>query len=184
MCGFVCLWNIDDEELAQAMIARIAHRRPGCHPQVVAAPANRAGHHGACQAFHHWTGQRRPAESLPEWTICFVVNGEIYNHADLRALISGPQRPPSHAPGAQRQRISTQRLCKTLFARRERREIALRICAARRPCYSPFQSAPWLLASRVTHTSPKRPPDTARPSQPPLYKMARAIAAEGVGAHF
>lgn len=28
MCGFVCLWNIDDQELARRMIGKIAHRGP------------------------------------------------------------------------------------------------------------------------------------------------------------
>ena len=28
MCGFVCLWNIDDSALAGAMIDKIAHRGP------------------------------------------------------------------------------------------------------------------------------------------------------------
>ena len=28
MCGFVCLWKIEDEELAHRMIDKIAHRGP------------------------------------------------------------------------------------------------------------------------------------------------------------
>lgn len=28
MYGFICLWNIDDEPLAEKMIAKIAHRGP------------------------------------------------------------------------------------------------------------------------------------------------------------
>ena len=40
MCGFVCLWNIDDEELAQgAMIARSAHRGPDATPGAAARHA-------------------------------------------------------------------------------------------------------------------------------------------------
>lgn len=83
MCGFVCLWNIDDEELAQAMIRRIAHRGPDA-TQVV-----RARHAPVIMAHARLSiiGPDNGAQPIYQNNDLLVVNGEIYNHADLRAIL-------------------------------------------------------------------------------------------------
>ena len=83
MCGFVCLWRVDDSQLAQRMIDKIAHRGPDdvqvtqspnipatmahCRLSII-SPGN------GVQPIHH-------ADNL------LVANGEIYNYADLRAIL-------------------------------------------------------------------------------------------------
>ena len=83
MCGFVCLWNIDDLELANRMIGKIAHRGPddlrvNRAPNVPAVVAHCRlaiiGPHNGSQPIYS-------AENV------LVANGEIYNYADLRAIL-------------------------------------------------------------------------------------------------
>lgn len=85
MCGFVCLWNIDDAELARAMIDRIAHRGPDA-TQVIRHPS-------APVIMAHCRlaiiGPEDGAQPIHQSDDLLVVNGEIYNHADLRAIL-GP----------------------------------------------------------------------------------------------
>ncbi|MFQ5520287.1 MAG: asparagine synthase (glutamine-hydrolyzing) [Candidatus Methylomirabilia bacterium] len=83
MCGFVCLWKIDDPALAQRMIEKIAHRgpddlkliRPAHVPAVMAhCRLSIIGPHDGSQPIYS-------SEDL------LVANGEIFNHADLRAIL-------------------------------------------------------------------------------------------------
>lgn len=83
MCGFVCLWNIGDEQLANAMIRKISHRGPD-DVQVVRLPdapvimahcrLSIIGTDDGLQPIHQKSGM-------------LVANGEIYNHEDLRAIL-------------------------------------------------------------------------------------------------
>ena len=85
MCGFVCLWKIDDEELAQGMIQRIAHRGPDA-TQIVRAP-----HAPVIMAHARLSiiGPDNGAQPFYQGDDLLVFNGEIYNHADLRAVLGG-----------------------------------------------------------------------------------------------
>ncbi len=85
MCGLVCLWNIDDTELARAMIDRIAHRGPDA-TQVI-----RSEHAPVIMAHCRLAiiGPDDGAQPIRQGDEMLVVNGEIYNHADLRAIL-GP----------------------------------------------------------------------------------------------
>ena len=83
MCGFVCLWQIDDAELARRMIDKIAHRGPDevrviRTPKVPAVMAHcRLSIIGTADGSQPIYG----AENV------LVANGEIYNYADLRAIL-------------------------------------------------------------------------------------------------
>ena len=83
MCGFVCLWNIGDEELAARMIAKIAHRGPDA-VQVSRLP-------GAPIVMAHCRlsiiGPEDGAQPIHQTEDLLVANGEIYNHQDLRAIL-------------------------------------------------------------------------------------------------
>ena len=84
MCGFVCLWNAGDEELAKAMIDRIDHRGPDA---VEVARLDRAPvvmAHCRLSIIGPDDG-RQPIYNTGE---LLVANGEIYNHADLRAILA------------------------------------------------------------------------------------------------
>lgn len=85
MCGFVCLWNVGDEALATSMIARIAHRGPDA-VQVSRLP-NRPVVMAHCRLAI--IGPNDGAQPIYQTDDLLVVNGEIYNHADLRAIL-GP----------------------------------------------------------------------------------------------
>ncbi|AMS39384.1 MULTISPECIES: asparagine synthase (glutamine-hydrolyzing) [Aminobacter] len=83
MCGFVCLWNLDDEELASRMIRKMEHRGPDAlevlRPRnipVVMAHARLA-----------IIGPDNGAQPIYQGDDILVVNGEIYNHSDLRAIL-------------------------------------------------------------------------------------------------
>ncbi len=90
MCGFVCLHGIDDEALAARMLARIAHRGPDEHKIVRFAGAI-LGH--ARLAIISPEDGTQPIVSEGR---ALVVNGEIYNHADLRK-VAGPERFVTHS---------------------------------------------------------------------------------------
>lgn len=83
MCGFVCLWKIGDEALARRMISKIAHRGPD-EVRVSQAPNVPA------QMAHCRLSIIGPADgSQPIYADqnILVANGEIYNYADLRAIL-------------------------------------------------------------------------------------------------
>ena len=83
MCGFICLWNIDDEPLAERMIAKIAHRGPDA-VQVSRLP-------GAPIIMAHCRlsiiGPEDGAQPIHQTDDLLVANGEVYNHEDLRAIL-------------------------------------------------------------------------------------------------
>ncbi len=83
MCGFICLWNVGDEQLAKRMIDKIAHRGPDamavCSTEGV--PALMAH----CRL--SIIGPEDGAQPIYQGRDILVANGEIYNHADLRAIL-------------------------------------------------------------------------------------------------
>ena len=83
MCGFACLWHIADEQLAEQMIARIAHRGPD-QLTVYRSPKVPATFAHCRLAIIGPADGRQPLEA--DDTV-LVANGEIYNHADLRAIL-------------------------------------------------------------------------------------------------
>lgn len=83
MCGFVCLWNIPDEALARNMIARIAHRGPDATEIVRARNAPAVMAHARLSII----GPEDGAQPIYQDDDLLVANGEIYNHADLRAIL-------------------------------------------------------------------------------------------------
>ena len=83
MCGFVCLWQVDDPALARRMIDRIAHRGPdGIEiKRIPGVPAVMAH----CRlAIIDPENATQPIHGKEE---VLVANGEIYNYADLRAVL-------------------------------------------------------------------------------------------------
>jgi asparagine synthase (glutamine-hydrolysing) len=83
MCGFVCLWKIDDTALARRMIDKIAHRGPdelrvGEAPNVPAVMAH-------CRL--SIIGTEDGTQPIYSTENVLVANGEIYNYADLRAIL-------------------------------------------------------------------------------------------------
>ncbi|MCV2392687.1 asparagine synthase (glutamine-hydrolyzing) [Actinotalea sp. M2MS4P-6] len=83
MCGFVCLWNVGDEMLADRMIRQIAHRGPDALA-VATLP-------GAPVVMAHCRlsiiGPEDGAQPIYRTDDLLVANGEIYNHEDLRAIL-------------------------------------------------------------------------------------------------
>jgi asparagine synthase (glutamine-hydrolysing) len=83
MCGFVCLWKIDDLALAQRMIEKIAHRGPD-EVQVSRAP-NVPATMAHCRL--SIIGPADGSQPIYSAEDVLVANGEIYNYADLRAIL-------------------------------------------------------------------------------------------------
>ena len=83
MCGFVCLWKIDDAVLAQSMIDKIAHRGPD------ELRVSRAQNVPAVMAHCRLSiiGPEDGTQPIFSADNVLVANGEIYNHADLRAIL-------------------------------------------------------------------------------------------------
>ncbi len=83
MCGFACLWNINDKNLAQQMIQKIAHRGPDAVEVTVApnVPAIMAHCRLSIIGPHDGKQPIYSSENL------LVANGEIYNYTDLRAIL-------------------------------------------------------------------------------------------------
>ena len=83
MCGFVCLWNVGDEALAKRMIDKIAHRGPDSVEvsRLAGAPVVMAHCRLSIIAPEDGT---QPIYNTGDM---LVANGEIYNHADLRAIL-------------------------------------------------------------------------------------------------
>ena len=86
MCGIVALWRIGDADLARRMTEKIAHRGPDAL-HVTEAPSGEAilGH---CRLAIIGPEDGRQPIVADDWAL--VANGEIYNHADLRAML-GPE---------------------------------------------------------------------------------------------
>ena len=83
MCGFVCLWQLDDPVLARRMIEKIAHRGPD------GLAVKRAPNVPAVMAHCRLAiiGRERGTQPIYSDDDVLVANGEIYNHADLRAIL-------------------------------------------------------------------------------------------------
>jgi len=83
MCGFVCLWNVDDPELAERMIDKIAHRGPD-EVRVYQAP-NVPAVMAHCRL--SIIGPSDGSQPIYSSDNILVANGEIYNYSDLRAIL-------------------------------------------------------------------------------------------------
>ncbi len=83
MCGFVCLWRIDDPDLARRMIGKIAHRGPD-EVRVSKAP-NVPAVMAHCRL--SIIGPEDGSQPIYSAEDVLVANGEIYNYADLRAIL-------------------------------------------------------------------------------------------------
>jgi asparagine synthase (glutamine-hydrolysing) len=83
MCGFVCLWKIDEPDLARRMIEKIAHRGPD-DMQVSQAP-NVPALMAHCRL--SIIGPEDGVQPIYSADNLLVANGEIYNYADLRAIL-------------------------------------------------------------------------------------------------
>jgi asparagine synthase (glutamine-hydrolysing) len=83
MCGLVCLWNVGDELLARQMIDKIAHRGPDAVQvaKLEGAPVIMA--HSRLSII----GPDDGAQPIAQGSDMLIANGEIYNHADLRAIL-------------------------------------------------------------------------------------------------
>ena len=84
MCGFVCLWKFGDPALARRMIDKISHRGPD-DLRVIEAP-NVPAVMAHCRL--SIIGPENGAQPIYSAENVLVANGEIYNHADLRAIPS------------------------------------------------------------------------------------------------
>ena len=83
MCGFVCLWKIDDPELAHLMIGKIAHRGPD--ETHVSKASNAPAVMAHCRL--SIIGLEDGSQPISTAENVLVANGEIYNYADLRAIL-------------------------------------------------------------------------------------------------
>lgn len=83
MCGFVCLWNAGDEALARQMIERIGHRGPDATAVVRGRDAPIIMAHARLAII----GPDNGAQPIADGDELLVVNGEIYNHVRLRAML-------------------------------------------------------------------------------------------------
>ncbi|MGB3643556.1 MAG: asparagine synthase (glutamine-hydrolyzing) [Mesorhizobium sp.] len=83
MCGFVCLWNFGDEALASQMISRIAHRGPDAVQVIRVEDAPVIMAHCRLSII----GTEDGAQPIYQGKDILVVNGEIYNYSDLRAIL-------------------------------------------------------------------------------------------------
>ncbi len=86
MCGFVCLWKAGDAALAQRMITKIGHRGPDAVAVVEAKDAPLVTAHCRLSII----GTEDGAQPIVSGRETLIVNGEIYNHAALRAIL-GPE---------------------------------------------------------------------------------------------
>ena len=83
MCGFVCLWNAGDEILADQMIRRMAHRGPDGLSVIRMESTPVVMAHCRLSIIGIEDGAQ-PFYQSPD---LLAVNGEIYNHRDLRAIL-------------------------------------------------------------------------------------------------
>jgi asparagine synthase (glutamine-hydrolysing) len=88
MCGFVCLWEVEDEDetLMTTMLSRLGHRGPDATKiaRLDGAPVVM----GHCRL--SIIGTENGSQPIPLNSEILVANGEIYNHEDLRAIL-GPE---------------------------------------------------------------------------------------------
>ena len=83
MCGFACLWKIDDEPLARRMIEKISHRGPD--QTRVYRTTNVPAVMAHCRL--SIIGPSDGSQPIFSADNVLVANGEIYNYADLRAIL-------------------------------------------------------------------------------------------------
>ncbi len=83
MCGFVCLWHVGDADLASRMIARISHRGPDATEVVDLEGGDVTMAHCRLAII----GPEDGRQPIFHGRDVLVANGEIYNHADLRAIL-------------------------------------------------------------------------------------------------
>jgi asparagine synthase (glutamine-hydrolysing) len=83
MCGFVCLWRVGDEALAERMVRQIAHRGPDALAVARLPDAPVVMAHCRLSII----GPDDGAQPIHQTDDLLVVNGEIYNHEDLRAIL-------------------------------------------------------------------------------------------------
>lgn len=83
MCGFICLWKIEDEALAKRMIDKIAHRGPDAL-EIARLPGGPAVMAHCRLSIVGPEDGRQPIYRTGD---ILVANGEIYNHKDLRAIL-------------------------------------------------------------------------------------------------
>lgn len=83
MCGFVVLWRVGDHAMAQRMIEKISHRGPDA-TQVV-SPKNAPVVMAHCRL--SIIGTEDGNQPIYQNDDILVANGEIYNYADLRAIL-------------------------------------------------------------------------------------------------
>lgn len=83
MCGFVVLWRVGDEDLAGRMIAKISHRGPDATD--VLKPKNAPIVMAHCRL--SIIGTADGDQPIYQDDDVLVANGEIYNYADLRAIL-------------------------------------------------------------------------------------------------
>lgn len=85
MCGFVCLWEIDDEgeALAKTMLSRLGHRGPDATE--VARLSGAPVVMGHCRL--SIIGTENGSQPILQGSEILVANGEIYNHGDIRAIL-------------------------------------------------------------------------------------------------
>ncbi|HKL70675.1 asparagine synthase (glutamine-hydrolyzing) [Salibaculum sp.] len=83
MCGFVCLYNIGDEALAASMIEKISHRGPDAVEVIRGQGAPVVMAHCRLSII----GPEDGKQPIYQDRDLLVANGEIYNHADLRAIL-------------------------------------------------------------------------------------------------
>ena len=83
MCGFVCLWKVNDAALASRMVRKIAHRGPdevrvSQSPNVPAVMAH-------CRL--SIIGPTDGSQPIYSAENLLVANGEIYNHASSKSRL-------------------------------------------------------------------------------------------------
>src|SRR6056297_1500584 len=83
MCGFVCLFNVGDEALASSMIEKISHRGPDAVEVIQGQGGPVVMAHCRLSIIGPEDGQ----QPIYQDRDLLVANGEIYNHADLRAIL-------------------------------------------------------------------------------------------------
>lgn len=83
MCGFACLWQHDNEQLARRMIEKIEHRGPD-ETQVYRSP-NVPAIMAHCRL--SIIGPSDGSQPIYSADNILVANGEIYNYCDLRAIL-------------------------------------------------------------------------------------------------
>jgi len=87
MCGFVTLWHAGDEALARDMVERLSHRGPDATEVTALAGAPVVMAHSRLAII----GPEDGRQPINQGDDMLVVNGEIYNHEDLRAILGADE---------------------------------------------------------------------------------------------